>query len=93
MITDVKVVLTFGEAMFDLIAKLYDSIGNWRGMPDRRESVTDEDDKIYLKLGELFPTRERLDSVRTLTDLQRYTRKDLRADLKDLGATMRVVLR
>ena len=50
MLTDVKVVLTFGEQLFDLIIKLYDSIGNWKGMPDRQESVTDEEDKIYLQL-------------------------------------------
>jgi hypothetical protein len=94
MILIAKLTLTFGEVMYPLVSKLFDWQGRWRGMPKRREGgSTDEEDKISLQLGELFPTPERLESVRTLTEMQRYTENDLLADLRDLKAEMKTYLK
>ena len=94
MILIAKLTLTFGEVMYPLVSKLFDWQGRWRGMPKRREGgSTDEEDKISLQLGELFPTPERLESVRTLMEMQRYTKNDLLADLKDLKLAMKTYLK
>lgn len=93
MITTVKLVLTFGEKLYPLVSELFDVDGSWRGFPKYRDNPTDEQDYIDVKLHEMFPTQERLENVRTMVDFQRYTRNDLLADLKDLKATMQVVLK
>ena len=93
MITAVKLVLTFGEQLYPLVSELFDVDGSWRGFPKYRDNPTNEQDYIDVKLHEMFPTQERLENVRTMVGFQRYTRNDLFADLKDLKATMREVLK
>jgi hypothetical protein len=95
MILIAKLVLTFGEVMYPLVSKLFDWQGNWRGMPkcSGRSGSTDAEDKLNLRLLELFPTPERLETVRTLTEMQRYTKNDLLADLRDLKAEMKTYLK
>jgi len=94
MIVTVKIVLTFSEKLYDLVSRLYDVDGSWQGMPQYGEGgITDEDDMAYTQLMTLFPSPERLESVRTLIEMQRYTNSNLLSDLKDLTATMRVVLK
>ena len=95
MITAVKIVLTFGEPLYKVIRSLYDSIGNWLGLADYYPycGVTDEEDAIRSQVLNLFPTRERLDMVKTCIEIQVYSRKELLDDLKDLMATMRLVLK
>jgi len=92
MITTVKLILTFDVKLSLLLSKLFDVDGSWIGLPaPRGEGSTNEEDMLGLQICELFPTPERLGVVRTLVDLQRYTRNDLLADLKDLKDTMQVV--
>ena len=95
MILIAKLVLTFGEMMYPLVSKLFDWQGNWRGMPkcSGRSGSTEAEDKLNLRLLELFPTPERLETVRTLTEMQRYTKNDLLADLRDLKAEMKTYLK
>ena len=95
MILIAKLTLTFGEVMYPLVSKLFDWQGNWQGMPkcSGRSGSTEAEDKLNLRLLELFPTPERLETVRTLTEMQRYTKNDLLADLRDLKAEMKTYLK
>ena len=92
MITAVKLVLTFGEQMYPLVSKLFDVDGSWRGYPRQRANPTNDQDTLDVQLHELFPTQERLENVRTMADMQRYTKSDLLADLKDLKSAMKLRL-
>jgi hypothetical protein len=94
MLTTVRLVLTFGETLYPLLSKLYDSTGNWKRIPSGPDAdVTDEEDMTYMQLREMLPTDDRLKAVGTMVGLQRYTRRNLLADLTDLQATMQVVLK
>jgi hypothetical protein len=94
MITVVKLVLTFGEPLYKLVSSMYDSIGNRKGLADYSSGgVTDKEDAIRSQVLKLFPTRERLEMIKTSIQVQIYSRKELLEDLKELMATMRLVLK
>lgn len=94
MITKVKVMLTFGEHLYDRLIHLYDRDGLWIGMPtgvgENEERIRERINALLARAGE---PAEVLKDVHQLVSAAGYTEKQLKSDLTDLQATMRADLR
>ncbi len=92
MISNVKLIRTFGEQYFNLLKYLFDINGNFTNIPDWIQNSTNEYyATVRNNLSTLISQLGGITEIKNRFDAQNYTRKNLIADLKELKTAMRTM--